>query len=103
MKKELFKEMMAGFDDAIKYRQGKKTNLRATRFMQASKSLKAADIRKIRKTLGISQFEFAQYIGSKLGTVRSWEQGARKPRSTALRLLTIAKERPAVLLQRVGR
>ncbi len=81
MKKELFKEMMAGFGKAIKYRQGKKPNLRVTRFMRASKPLKAADIRRIRAALGISQFEFAQYLGSKLGTVRSWEQGVHRPRS----------------------
>ena len=72
-------------------------------FMRASKPLKAADTRRIRVALGISQFEFAQYLGSKLGTVRSWEQGVRRPRSAALRLLTIAKDRPAVLLQRASR
>jgi putative transcriptional regulator len=101
MKTELFNEMMTGLGEAIKYRRGEKTNLRVTRFMPMSKSLKAADIRRIRTTLGISQFEFAQYLGSRVGTVRSWEQGVRKPKSATLRLLTIAKDRPAVLLQRV--
>jgi putative transcriptional regulator len=98
---EFFNQMMAGMADAVKYRQGKKTDLKVTRFMRTSKSLKAADIRKIRRTLGISQFEFAQYLGTRLGTIRSWEQGVRRPQSAALRLLTIAKERPAVLLQQV--
>lgn len=101
MNNEFFNQMMAGMSDAVKYRQGKKTGLKVTRFMRTSKSLKAADIRKIRRTLGISQFEFAQYLGTKLGTIRSWEQGVRRPQSAALRLLTIAKERPAVLLQHV--
>jgi putative transcriptional regulator len=101
VKAKLFNAMMAGFGEAIKYRQGKKTKLRVTRFMQASKPLKATEIRRIRETLGVSQYDFAQYLGSTLGAVRSWEQGARKPRSATLRLLTIAKDRPSVLLQRV--
>ncbi len=101
MKQSHFDELMMGFKEAIKYRQGDKTaRVRVTRFAPIPKPLKPADIRRIRMTLRISQREFAQYLGVSLGTARSWEQGSRRPQSTALRLLTIAKRSPATLLQR---
>jgi putative transcriptional regulator len=101
MKTKQFKFMMAGIEEAIKYRRGKKANVRVSRFLRTSKQLKPLDIRKIRTTLGVSQVTFAQYLGTSVGTVRSWEQGVRRPQSTALHLLTIAKQKPALLLQRV--
>ena len=100
MNAKLFAEMMDGFKEAVKFRKGQNTNLRVSRFAIArAKYLRPAEIRKIRLTLGISQPLFAQYLGTSLGAVRSWEQGARRPQSTALRLLTIAKKNPAVLLE----
>lgn len=102
MKASLFKEMMAGFDEAIKHRRGQKASLRVSRFSPDVVALKAKDIRKIRTTLGLSQAEFARYLGTSVASVRSWEQGVRKPQSAALRLLAIARNRPAALLQFVA-
>lgn len=99
MKTKLFMDMMAGFDEAVKYRQGKRAHVRVARFSAANGALKPREIRKIRTTLGLSQINFAHYLGTSVGCVRSWEQGLRKPQSTALRLLTIAKRKPAALLE----
>jgi len=98
MKAQLFESMMAGFDEVKKYRRGQRANLRVARFSPINIVMKPRDIRKIRTTLGFSQFDFAQYLGTSVGSVRSWEQGVRRPRSTALRLLAIAKQKPATLL-----
>ncbi len=99
MNAKLFEEMMDGFKEAIKYRKGQSARLRVSRFATARpKALRPSAIRRIRLTLGISQPQFAQYLGTSLGAVRSWEQGVRRPQSTALRLLTIAKKNPAALL-----
>jgi putative transcriptional regulator len=100
MKTELFNEMMGGFAEAIKYRRGEKANVRVYRFARPSKPLKPSDIRRIRTKLGFSQFVFAEYLGISVGTIRSWEQGVRRPQSAALHLLMIARQSPAVLLQR---
>lgn len=101
MKAELFNSMMAGFDEAIKYRRGQKARVRVARF-SVSAPLKPREIRKVRTTLGLSQMDFARYLGTSVGCVRSWEQGIRRPQSAALRLLTIAKKKPAALLELVG-
>jgi putative transcriptional regulator len=98
---QIFDDLMEGFTEAIKYRKGdKKARVLVSRFAVAVDPLRPADIRKIRMKLHVSQPLFAQYIGVSLGAVRSWEQGIRKPNRAALRLLTIAKENPSILLQR---
>jgi putative transcriptional regulator len=64
--------------------------------------LRPKEIRKIRTGLGLSQADFAHYLGTSVACVRSWEQGMRRPKSAALRLLTIAKKKPAALLEFVA-
>jgi putative transcriptional regulator len=98
MKTRLFNDMMSGFDEAVKYRRGEKARLRVARFSSVSPVLKPKEIRKVRTTLGLSQRDFARYLGTSVACVRSWEQGTRRPQSAALRLLTIAKNKPAALL-----
>ena len=93
MKAELFKEMMAGFGEARKYRRVQKANVRVARFSPVTPiTMKPKDIRRVRATLGLSQAQFARYLGTSVASVRSWEQGVRKPHSAALRLLSIAKK-----------
>ena len=97
-----FNDMVAGFAEAKKYRAGKKANVRVSRLAFRAIKLKPRDIRKIRTDLGLSQPEFASFLGTSTATIRSWEQGSRSPHSAALRLLAIAKERPAILLQKIA-
>jgi putative transcriptional regulator len=61
--------------------------------------MKPAEIRRVRIRLGFSQPELAEFLCARAETLRSWEPGSRKPQSSALRLLSIAKEKPALLLQ----
>jgi putative transcriptional regulator len=102
MKAELFKDMMSGFNEAVKYRRGEKARLRVARFSSVSPVLKPKEIRKVRTTLGLSQSDFARYLGTSVACIRSWEQGIRRPQSAALRLLAIAKKKPAALLESVA-
>jgi DNA-binding transcriptional regulator YiaG len=87
MNNNLFNEMISGFVEAKKYRAGKKAKMRVSRVAFEPVSMKPAEIRRVRTRL-------------RFRTLRSWEQGSRKPQSSALRLLAIAKEKPALLLQR---
>ncbi len=100
MNTDLFNEMIAGFAEAKKYRAGRKSKLRASRLAFGPVRMKPAQIRRIRTRLQLSQPEFAAFLCTSVGTIRSWEQGNRSPNRSALRLLVIAKERPALLLQR---
>ncbi|WP_185982842.1 helix-turn-helix domain-containing protein [Aureimonas mangrovi] len=44
----------------------------------------AAEIKRIRKALGMNQADFAAAIGARQGSVSKWEGGKEKPRSEAL-------------------
>ena len=99
MKDALFAELQEAIRDVAAYRRGKRSDLRVSRFISTPKGLKPADIRGIRKQLGISQPMFARYLGTSVACVRSWEQGSRRPQKTALRLLCLAKKNPAILLE----
>jgi len=100
MNVDLFNDMMAGFVEAKKYRAGRKAKLRVSRFAFEPVKMRPAQIRRIRTRLQLSQPEFAEFLCTSVGTIRSWEQGYRTPNKSALRLLVIAKEQPALLLQR---
>jgi putative transcriptional regulator len=102
MKDSLFAEMMAGFAEAEKHRRGQAARVRVSRFSPDVATLRPKEIRKIRTALGLSQADFARYLGTSVACVRSWEQGVRRPQSAALRLLSIAKKKPAALLEFVA-
>jgi len=96
MKADLFNDMIAGFAEAKKYRAGKTAKLRVSRIAFQPVPMKPAQIRNVRTRLGLSQPEFADFLCTSVGTVRSWEQGVRKPTNPALRLIAIAKHKPAL-------
>jgi DNA-binding transcriptional regulator YiaG len=97
MNEGLFGDMIAGFDEAKKYRAGRKSKLRVSRLAFKPIKMKPAQIRQIRIRPQLNQPEFADFLCSSVGAIRSWEQGSRTPNRTALRLLVIAKEKPALL------
>lgn len=61
--------------------------------------LTAADIRRIRNELGLSQAVMARALGVDLGTVRNWEQGQRRVSGAARRLLQIILAEPRLMNQ----
>jgi putative transcriptional regulator len=99
MKTKLFNEMVSGFAEMKKYQAGQKAKVRVSRMAFEPMELKPIEIKQIRTKLGFSQPAFAEFIGTSVGTIRSWEQGVRKPQASALRLLAIAKKSPALLLE----
>ena len=96
----MFQELNGALEEVRDYRAGRRTDLRVTR-LKPLKRMRPRDVAAIRKSLRVSQREFALLLNTSIGTVRSWEQGTRKPQSTALLLLAMAKSNPAVLLARI--
>jgi putative transcriptional regulator len=96
-KVQVFDDLMAGFRDAIALKKGRRTGLRVTEVPRI-KPMKPREIRGIRLALGASQSEFAHVLNVSPKVVQSWEQGARRPTSTALKLLSIARTNPQILL-----
>jgi len=49
--------------------------------------------------LNASQELFARFLNVSANTIRSWEQGTRRPQGADLKLLAIAKTNPHALLK----
>jgi putative transcriptional regulator len=98
IKVNIFDDMREALRDAAAYERGEPVNLRVTRIPSRPKEISPREIRRIRQALKASQPLFAAYLNVSTNAVRSWEQGTRRPRQAALKLLTIAKKDPRALL-----
>lgn len=58
---------------------------------------KTNDVAKVRQKTGMSQSEFAGFLGISVRTLQSWERNASKPSGAAATLLRIVEARPEVL------
>jgi DNA-binding transcriptional regulator YiaG len=93
-----FRRMKEALRDAAAYERDEAVNLRGTRIPSRPKEISPREIRRIRQALKASQPLFAAYLNVSTNAVRSWEQGTRRPRQAALKLLMIAKKDPKALL-----
>lgn len=95
----LYDGLREALAEARTYERGARVDLRVTEIPAPPKPMKPVEIRRLREGLHASQAVFAHFLCVSPKAVQSWEQGTRRPQSTALRLLAIAKEYPQVLLQ----
>lgn len=97
-KARIYEGLRQSLAEAHSYERGHAVDLRVTELPAPPKPLKPEEIRRIRESLHASQTAFAYFLCVSPKAVQSWEQGLRRPQSTALRLLAIAKHNPQVLL-----
>lgn len=62
----------------------------------------AANARRIRRKVGLTQVQFARRIGVPVDTVRNWEQGKRSPQGPARALLRLIDHAPELALNALG-
>ena len=96
-----FAEKMESAGQALAYERGARKGYRVTRVAvpRAPRPMSSEEIARLRKRLNCSQSVFARALNVSTRTIQAWEQGARTPRDTALKLLTIARKHPEVLLE----
>jgi putative transcriptional regulator len=97
-KKKIFSDLRESLEEALAFERGEQVNLRVTKLPPKPPKFKPREIREIRRRLNATQPLFATYLNVHVNTVRSWEQGSRKPRAADLKLLAIAKSNPSALL-----
>lgn len=95
---EFFESIKAGLNAAIEHAEGKRQDLRTTTLPRPPKQISATEIAKFRAQLNVSQAVFARYLNISPKTVQSWEQGHGKPNGASLKLLSIARKNPKVLI-----
>jgi putative transcriptional regulator len=97
MKKKISVEeaLIKGLKDAHDYELGKKIlKTKARELPEAAPNFSRTEIRRLREIVfGVTQEEFAIILNVAIATVRSWEQGSRKPAEASNRLLQIMKKR----------
>ena len=96
-KRDLFNELMEGFDALKAEREGKIT-LRTTEIdIPKPIEMNSNQIAKIRKDHNYSQAVFARMLSTKVSTLRNWEQGRSEPNAQAKVLLKLVDTSPEVL------
>lgn len=101
MSDEAFADLKAAMGDALAFERGERRKLKVTRIKapRRPRAMSPRDIARIRERLNCSQAVFALMLNISTKTVQAWEQGSREPGDAALKLLSIAKKRPEVLLE----
>jgi len=101
LSEEAFADLKEAMEDAVAFERGKRRELKVTRIQapRPPKAMSPRDIAQIRERLNCSQAVFAMMLNISPKTVQAWEQGSREPGDAALKLLTIAKNHPEVLLE----
>ena len=90
----LFEEIKAGLHEAIEYEKGNLKARTRTLTITPIETFTASEIKEIRKSTGLPQSIFAQYLGVSQKTVEAWEAGRNQPNGAASRLLAITKNDP---------
>lgn len=91
MKKNDFDELLASVSEAGKIKRGQLSPSRRFTFTPM-------DIKKIRRTLNVTQTAFSRMIGVSIDTLQNWEQGRRAPEGPARALLVVASKNPQAVL-----
>jgi len=97
-KNEFFEDLKTSLEEAIEHAQGKRQDLRTTTLPRPPKALGKSEISDLRLRLNVSQAVFARMLNISVKTVQSWEQGTGRPSGASLKLLSIAKMNPKLLL-----
>ena len=95
---EFFEDLKDGLTAAIEHAEGRRKDLRTATLPRPPKQLSPKEIVNVRRELNVSQAVFAKYLNISPRTVQSWEQGSGKPSGASLKLLSIAKKNPKVLV-----
>ncbi|HST36709.1 MAG TPA: helix-turn-helix domain-containing protein [Allosphingosinicella sp.] len=85
--KSAFDKIAAGLEDAIAYSSGD-----ASRGREAT-----VDVKAIREASKMTQAAFAETFRLKLGAVRDWEQGRRRPDTGSVTLLKMIAADPGAV------
>lgn len=89
-KRKIVRDLEAGLKEIADIMDGKAKPQRIHDFH-------AADVSAVRKTLGLSQADFAARFGLNLRTVQDWEQGRVTPDQPARVLLKVIAKSPRMV------
>jgi putative transcriptional regulator len=90
------KELIAGMQEAVAHAKGRKgAGVRVTK-------VAVPDVKAIRRSLHMSQQQFAAAFRIPLPTLKNWEQGRRYPDAPAAAYLLAIRRRPKEIMEAVA-
>ncbi|MCY1290197.1 Antitoxin HigA-2 [compost metagenome] len=94
MSRDIFAELVEGFDALADARQGKVT-LRSHKVeLPPLREVTAEELIEIRQKLNLSRPVFAMYLRTNPRTLENWEQGRAKPNAQATTLIRLVEKYP---------
>jgi putative transcriptional regulator len=93
-----FSKLKAGLEDAIAYHRGARQLTVRDVELKPPRPMGARDVLAVRARLRVSQAAFARILNVSPSSVQAWERSARRPSDAALKLLSVARKNPEVLL-----
>lgn len=98
-KNSVFESIMAGLNEALEDAKSETPILKRNKVViEPVKVFGADEVKKIRKSTGMSQRIFASCMGVSDKTVEAWEAGTNHPSGAASRLLSIIEKDKDVIL-----
>lgn len=97
MEKSLFESLKASLHEAIDHAEGKVEARTRKITIKPVPTISAAEVKKLRKELAMTQLMFGQLLGVSKKTVEAWEAGTNTPNGSAMRLLQLFVENPALV------
>lgn len=98
-KRDIFAELMEGFDALADAREGKTTLRTSEVEYKPAPEMTPENVRALRKKLHVSQPVFARRLRTEVRTIKNWEQGISKPNDQAAILLKLIDRDPGILDQ----
>ncbi|WP_307722094.1 helix-turn-helix domain-containing protein [Pseudoduganella albidiflava] len=98
-KRDIFADLMEGFDALEQAREGKLTLRTSEVEYRPAPEMTPENVRALRKKLHVSQPVFARKLRTEVRTIKNWEQGISKPNDQAAILLKLIDLNPAILDQ----
>lgn len=93
-KRDLFSELMEGFDALRDHRAGKRTlRTHVVRIVPAPR-VSPRELARLRKDMNISRGLFAKYLRTNVRTLENWEQGRARPNAQAALLIRLVQRYP---------
>jgi putative transcriptional regulator len=93
-KRDLFAEIVEGFDALADYREGKRTLRTHVVKTKPAPKITARELAKLRKDMKLSRGLFAGYLRTNVRTLENWEQGRAKPNAQAALLIRLVQRYP---------
>lgn len=96
-KRNLFNELMGGFDALEQAQEGKLTLRQYKVAPLPAPDMTPEAVKAVRTRLGVSQPVFARQLRTEPRTVANWEQGVSKPNAQAAILMKLVDRHPNLL------